>query len=185
MYQFSAHMQSLAKRLIKFLNICQIRPNDASNAFKTVPGDLQDRSRMDSLSRFIFKGMHDENEGRASKAEHPRSPHEPPTMFPRRIQGAPKKPSQNALIETTFLFVLGVPKRLHSKPAYMQKRTRIYADKKLAYMQDCDVTIASGGTIIAFPRVYSFARHNHVNCNCKNSLFRVFSNATPMCKTNA
>ena len=154
-------MQSLAKRLLKFLNIFRIRPNDVSNAFKTVPGDLQDRSRMDSLSRFIFKSMHDENEGGASKAEHPRSPHEPPTMFPRRIQGAPKKPSQNALIETTFLFVLGIPKkhtrrppkRFHSKPAYMQKRTRIYADKKLAYMQDCDVTIASGGTIIAFPRV--------------------------------
>ena len=84
--------------------MCKIRPNDASNAFKTVPGDLQDRSRMDSLNRFIFKSMHDENEGGASKAEHPRSPHEPPTMFPRRIQGASKKPSQNALIETTFLF---------------------------------------------------------------------------------
>ena len=153
-------MQNLAKRLIKFLNICQIRPNDASNAFKTVPGDLQDRSRMDSLSRFILKSMHDENEGGASKAEHPRSPHEPPTMFPRRIQGAPKKPSQNALIETTFLFALGVPKKHTRRPQnastanlhICRKGTRIYADKKLAYMQDCDVTIASGGTSIAFLR---------------------------------
>ena len=88
----------------QILNIFRIQPNDASNAFKAVPGDLQDRSRMDSSSRFILKSMHGENEGGASKAEHPRSPHEPPAMFPRRIQDAPKKPSQNALIETTFLF---------------------------------------------------------------------------------
>ena len=89
MYQFSAYMQSLAKRLIKFLHICKIRPNDASDAFKTVPGDLQDRSRMDSSSRFILKSMHDENEGGASKAEHPRSPHEP-RCHPRCSQDASK-----------------------------------------------------------------------------------------------
>ena len=161
MYQFSAYMQNLAKRLIKFLHICRIRPNDASNAFKTVPGDLQDRSRMDSLSRFILKSMHDENEGGASKAEHPRSSHEPPRdvpkTHPRCIQEAlPKRIDRNNILvrfgspqeahQTS-------PERLHDKPAYMQKRTRIYADKKLAYMQDCDVTIASGGTSIAFPRV--------------------------------
>ena len=112
----SAYIQNLVQRPIIILHICKIRPNDAPDAFKTVPGDLQDRSRMDSLRRFIFKGMHDENDGRASKAEHPRSPHEPPTMFPRRIQGAPKKPSQNALIETTFLFVLGDPKKHIRRP---------------------------------------------------------------------
>ena len=135
MYQFSAHMQSSANQLIKFLHICKIRPNDVSNAFKTVPGDLQDRSRMDSLSRFIFKGMHDENEGGASKAEHPRSPHEPPTMFPRRIQGAPKKPSQNALIETTFLFVLGVPKK-HTRRLQNASTANLHiCRKEPAYMQ--------------------------------------------------
>ena len=135
MYQFSAHMQSLAKRLIKFLNIFRIRPNDASNAFKTVPGDLQDRSRMDSLSRFIFKSMHDENEGGASKAEHPRSPHEPPTMFPRRIQGAPKKPSQNALIETAFLLGLGVPKKHTRRPQNASTANLHICRKEPAYMQ--------------------------------------------------
>ena len=115
--------------------MCKIRPNDASNAFKTVPGDLQDRSRMDSLNRFIFKSMHDENEGGASKAEHPRSPHEPPTMFPRRIQGASKKPSQNALIETTFLFALGAPKKHTRRPQNASTANLHICRKEPAYMQ--------------------------------------------------